>query len=56
MNKKIVKLAEKKLKMANKWLDKFEDYDVGHMDGTLEGVKSVRKVCKKILKHEKRWN
>jgi len=54
-NKKVVKLAEKKLKKANKWLKEFNDYDIGHLDGTYEDIKNTKKVCEKILKFEKTW-
>ena len=50
--KKIIKLAEKKLKKANKWIKEFKDYEYAHLEGTLEEVKRVRKICKLIIKHE----
>ena len=52
-NKKIIKLAEKKLKKSTKWLKKFGDIDMGHLDGTYDNVNQTRKLCKKILKVEK---
>lgn len=51
--KKIKKLAEKKLKKANKWLEKHQDYDIGHIDGTYESVKGTKEICEMILRLEK---
>jgi hypothetical protein len=52
-NKKVVKLAEKKLKKTNKWLKKFSNVDMGHMDGTYEQVNNTKEICEMILKYEK---
>lgn len=52
-HKKIIKLAEKKLKKSNKWLKKFGDYDIGHLDGTYEQVKKTQEICEMILAFEK---
>jgi hypothetical protein len=49
---KTIKLAEKKLKKANKWLKKFGDTDMGHMDGTFEQVQNTKKLCEMILEVE----
>lgn len=47
-----LKLAKKKLKKADKWIKKFGDYDIAHLDGTLKEVKNTRKICKMIIKLE----
>ena len=51
--KKIKKLAEKKLKKANKWLEKNKNYDFGYLDGTYESVKDTKEICEMILEIEK---
>jgi hypothetical protein len=51
-SKKTIKIAEKKLKKANKWLQKFDGYDMGHMDGTYNQVQKTKKLCEMILEVE----
>jgi hypothetical protein len=51
-SKKTIKLAEKKLKKANKWLQKFDGYDMGHMDGTFNQVQKTKELCEMILEVE----
>jgi len=53
LHKNLIQLLKKKLKKSNKWLQKFGDYDMGHLDKSFLQVRATKKLCKKILKFER---
>lgn len=53
-NKKVRKLAEKKLKKINKWFKKCgDDVDMLYLDGTYDNMNRTKELCEMILNLDK---